>query len=219
MDKTEAIVGQLVGTYRPKAIALVGSRATGSATRFSDWDMVMLVDRPVDGPTRQIIADEFVDVEFKNLPLAPDFIFRSFVGPHEFVKPLYDPEGLLPPLIERTRDVYQTGPDPLSGQETALRRLRLQKAVLRLSETRNLPEVFMFMLSEIYWDMIVRFWFELRNEWPKKGPSGFAYIHAQDPAYYNRLQTLASNTALQTKYEACEWIYSRLFEKTAPEAL
>ena len=48
--------------YPTAQVWLYGSRARNEATNYSDWDIIVLVDKPVDYKTHRAIADPVYDL-------------------------------------------------------------------------------------------------------------------------------------------------------------
>ncbi len=72
-------------------IILFGSRARGEATKHSDWDILILLDRSsVDRLTEKEFRDELFEVELEtNQPISTFVFSKSEWETKHFITPLY----------------------------------------------------------------------------------------------------------------------------------
>jgi uncharacterized protein len=87
-----------VRTFAPDAeIILFGSRAKGTAVTHSDWDFLILLNKPIDKQLEQIIKDRLYDLE-----LETDTVLSSIIRTkQDWLSPQY---AVLPFKKEVERD-------------------------------------------------------------------------------------------------------------------
>ena len=115
MDIEKRIVGYLMETYDPEALLLYGSYADGSANRHSDFDALVIADRPQTHDT-SVIGGTALDVF-----VYPPEAFREEYDPGEFVQVLdgrivLDKRGDAERLLRRVTD-YIAGQPKKTGDE------------------------------------------------------------------------------------------------------
>ena len=96
MRNTNKIVNEIVrmanSKYPDSEIYLYGSRARGDSKKFSDWDLLILLNRqiiPVDRETR--VMDDFYDVELETGAVISALIYsKSDWNERHAMTPLYE---------------------------------------------------------------------------------------------------------------------------------
>lgn len=214
MEHLESLVEFLKKSYNPEAIILAGSRASGKYRKSSDWDFTILVKKsPIE--RRQMVDGQYLDIRFIELPLPEDYELWTTWSPYKYNKIVLDnEEKLAQRIVENTNKAYQQGPKPLASVELQNRKQRLAKLVDKLFEITDDPELSMFYLGQMYFSIILRYWFELRQEWAVTVYEALPYIKDADPKYFESLSIIAGNSSLLSKANAAKVIYEQLFNQS-----
>ena len=109
MEKQNQIVEYLRENYKPDAIVLHGSRATGMQRPHSDWDIILLFNaQPERSSKREEIAGE--DVEWKTilLPVTGDNILDVCGVQFQFTKLLWEKDGVGTELLAQANTFFRS---------------------------------------------------------------------------------------------------------------
>ncbi len=86
LGKLREAIRRAVRAVEPRAeIVLYGSRARGDAEPDSDWDLLILVDGPVDGERKTTIRHRLYEVEWESDEVLTSMIFSR----EDWNSPLY----------------------------------------------------------------------------------------------------------------------------------
>lgn len=82
-DKEKQIIGDILNQYVPhQQVMVLGSRVTGNAKPYSDLDLAIMGDRPLDMQTLALLKDAFAE---SDLPYRVDILQWCQTSP-EFKK-------------------------------------------------------------------------------------------------------------------------------------
>jgi len=96
MRKSDKIIGEIVrmanSKYPDSEIYLYGSQARGDSKKFSDWDLLILLNLnsiPFDIETK--VMDDFYDLELETGEIISPLIYSKFVWKDKYSKtPLFE---------------------------------------------------------------------------------------------------------------------------------
>lgn len=209
-EKMKEIIAYLMEAYQPSVILPYGSYANGTNNQDSDFDALVVTERPGSGHDGSVVAGVQLDVF-----LYPPRHFQGDFDPEEIVQvfdgtPLLDRDGLGAQLLRRVREYlaqYQPKPRERTAQDVAW----CGKMVRRCR--RGDPEGFYrwhWLLRdslEIYYDLWGKYFFG-----PKKA---LAAMEREDPASYRLYARALAGLDLEA-LEAWTSRLEELLEKGAP---
>lgn len=187
----QKIIDHLLSVYKPRAIILHGSRASGKAIPTSDWDFIMLVDEPKE-PTRGYVDGENVEFVQKKLPIKPEDAFKVFgIKFREGnVRIVYDPENIAAPLVAACREEIAKGLE-LTKEDKQGRRAFMEGLLSKISRFHD-----NFMRFEPMGDFISRAtysWFPVKEKrYSIATYDALAYLQEHDPEYVKMLEKFGS---------------------------
>lgn len=189
MPMEQQIVEFLKEKYHPHVIVLVGSRANGTHTADSDWDLFLFCDtKNIGGISKW--NDQELDITFHEWPKPEGWIFTNPYSPVWPVKVLFDDtDGFFDTILKQTEEVFNKGSKVAypTGCEERLR--KLDRWVGKLEKYRDNPEV-QFYYAGIAYEAFVRVWFEQRNLWSLPPAQALPFIREKDPKFWDLLRRL-----------------------------
>ena len=207
----QQITSYLIEKYHPIGIILCGSRVSGKATSHSDWDLHAFTHKDEEGECEGF-QGESLEVTFVTVPVDNDFLLQTTAHPEQHMEILYDvSDGLMERVVENTRRVYAQGPLPLSERQFLLYRKILNKYILKMLSR---PECVgcCFSALGLFYVYAVRYWFELRCEWPLPLYEALPYITAEDQDFHGLLEIIhTANNSMDTKIIAARQAFDHLF--------
>ena len=211
MNTEQQITSYLIEKYQPIGIILTGSRVSGNATSHSDWDLHIFTYKDEEGEFEGF-RGESLEVTFLKLPVDTSFILRTTTHPEQHLKILYDvSDGLLKRIVENTRHAYAQSPQPLSKKQLLLYQKILNKYILKMLSRPECTGCCFFALG-LFYTFAIRYWFELRREWPLPPYEALPYITAKDQKFYKLLETIhTTSTPLDAKILAAQQVHAQLF--------
>jgi len=207
----EKIVGYLRSKYQPKAIVLIGSRAAGEETAYSDWDLVLYVEGGRSSEL-EIYDGQSLDLEFIKLPVAEDHILQTSFAPDSRMKVLFDTDNFAAQIVERTLKKIEQGPDKLSEEEVTKRKKRIYR-LLQKCMARPDDEGYVFVYIGAVHEFCLRYCFELKQQWSLPVYKALAYLQENDPNMYELFKAIQGKTDPQEKVEAGKKLYEGLFNE------
>ncbi|MEI8103679.1 MAG: nucleotidyltransferase domain-containing protein [Candidatus Moraniibacteriota bacterium] len=182
----QELVDFLKEKYHPHVIVLAGSRANGTYTADSDWDLFLFCKtKGVGGISKW--NDQELDITFHEWPKPEGWIFTNPYSPVLPVEVLFDDtEGVFDTILKRTKEVYEKGSRVAysAGCEERLR--KLDRWVGKLEKYQDNPEV-CFYYTGIAYEAFIRVWFEKRNLWPLPPAQALPFIKEKDPEFWELL--------------------------------
>jgi predicted nucleotidyltransferase len=196
--------------YNPEAIILIGSRASGEETETSDWDLALFVREDYSN-TLETFEGETLDLEFIKLPVPDDFVLQTSFAPDPRLKVLLDTENALgQSIVDRTLERYKRGPEALTKEEVEKREQKLYR-LLQKCQSRPDDAGYVFVYIGAFYEFALRYYFELKQEWPKPVYKALEAISEEDLGIYELFFTIHSNTESREKIKAAEELYEYLF--------
>lgn len=206
----EEITQYLQEKYHPQAIILVGSRAGNDATPTSDWDLALYTTEK-QKKVSEYFADQFLDIEFIQVPVVGSYVLQTSFAPDIRMKVLLDTsDGLAQKIIEKTLEKYRQGPEPLTSEERLNRRNKLKRFIDKIA-SRPDDEGYVFNYIGAIYEFGIRYWFELRQEWSQPIYKALPYIKEKDPDAYKLLEQMHGQTTSREKIVAAKQFYNILF--------
>lgn len=185
-DQQAQIVGFLRKKYRPRAIVLAGSRATGKSSVDSDWDLFLFCDKKQRGGFFESNG-MLLDLTFHEWPKSKDYVLTIPYGPLYPVKVLYDDtQGELKKILKRTEKVYRVGPLKSYPDGCAERLQKLDRWKGKIEKHEEHPEILFYYAGYVY-EFFVRVWFEQQNLWPLPPAEAFPVMKKKDPRFWKLL--------------------------------
>lgn len=172
--------------YRPHVIVLAGSRANGTQTADSDWDLFLFCDIKGIG---EILKwnDQELDITFHEWPKSEGWIFTNPYSPVWPVKVLFDDtNGVFNTILKQTEAVYNKGSKVAYPTGCEERLQKLDRWVGKLEKYQDNPEV-QFYYAGITYEAFVRVWFEQRNLWPLPPAQALPFIREKDSEFWELL--------------------------------
>lgn len=213
MNSEDDITNYLKRKYKPLAIFLTGSKAEGTATEFSDWDIIMLTKNQ-SAYVGEAYKNYDLDVTLKKIDSLENFTLATRWSPYKSIKILYDNSGTLAKkIVKNTLASYHKGRPKLNKQELEARIKFDARRLKKIEVYRHIPGAFMHNLT-IFHDETIGHWFELREQWIPNIPEALAYIEKHDKKFYKLLSILSSHQNTSQKLKAATAIYKHLYLKT-----
>lgn len=208
--KEKEIFEYLKNLYDPIAIVLTGSRVTGNISSHSDWDIYVFTNQEFKSGLNEH-AGELLDITLIKYPTPTDFILDTKYHPEQHLKIIYDLSGgWINEIVERTKDKYTKGPSDIPAVEyerlKKIMRRYIQK-VLGRRETKGLA----FYYLGIFYEISLRLWFQIRNEWPLPPYEALPHIQKSDPKFFELLEEIQDSNNTNGQIVAAEGIYKKLF--------
>jgi predicted nucleotidyltransferase len=208
MSTEEKIVEYLKEKYNPVGIILHGSQASGKHRKGSDWDIVVLVDKPTEDE-QEIYEGEVLDTETVVVPLSDEQILKYFENHLSHARILFDKDGVAEDIVSRSRRLALQG-RKLPEAEYRSKRSFLHRLISRLESFKDNQGAFFYHLASFY-QRSIRYWFELKNEWSKTIYEALPEIEARDPEFYKLIEILNKNSTSIEKIAAAKKINDLLF--------
>jgi predicted nucleotidyltransferase len=109
MNTEQEITSFLRRKYKPEAILLIGSRADGTATQNSDWDIILFAGKRRPGISLKY-KGATIDIIFSAWPPLDSYLDTQF-GPVYPTKVIFDKSnGKLEKIVKNTERAYRKGP-------------------------------------------------------------------------------------------------------------
>lgn len=184
------LVEFLTEKYHPHVIVLAGSRASGTQTVNSDWDLFLFCDTKGIGEISKW-NDQELDITFHEWPKLEGWIFTNPYSPVWPVKVLFDDTGgIFDAILKQTEAVYNKGSKVAYPTGCEERLHKLDRWVGKLEKYQNNREV-QFYYAGIAYEAFVRVWFEQRNLWSLPPAQALPFIRGNDPEFWELLRRCA----------------------------
>lgn len=209
----EKLTNYIKEKYQPLAIMIHGSRANGHAKEHSDWDFVILVDRPV-AVEREIVFDQNIEVFDIQYPVNEELI-KKYVP--EFrssnVKVVFDPNAICTEIIEKATLLTEKGRpvEEYTGIEKSSHCAWMLSHIDGMIDYKEDQLAFFRKCSEFY-VRALQYWFRFKKHtWMLQVYESLPQIKREDPEYFALLEVLAGDTPSNEKIVACKKIQELLF--------
>lgn len=187
----QKIVNHILETYRPRAIILHGSRASGNATEKSDWDFQLLVDEKVTAE-RGFVEGQNVEFSQAKLPIEPEDAFKRFGIKFRKggVKIIYDPEHIAEKLVAACQAEMEKG-FVMTSEEVTARRAFMEGMLSKIERYGNEEFIRLQFVGE-FLDRAINTWFPSKEQRYSIPPyESLPYVREKDPSFINLLNTFA----------------------------
>lgn len=185
----EQLIQYIIGEYKPRALVLHGSRASGNAVEKSDWDFILFVDEKKE-PVRAIILDQNVELSQESPPFDETKAFDRFGLKFRNVKILYDPEHIAEKMISVCQREIEEGLH-LTQAEKSARHAFVQGTLSKIERYAHEPINQMEFIGE-FAKRARNLWFNVKeNRYSLPPYEAIPYIKEKDPEYYQMLSDFA----------------------------
>ncbi len=209
MELTERITQHLQEKYHPEAIILHGSRARGENRENSDWDLYVFVsDKNVHGGP-ETFEDQQLDICILEVLFKENNVIELFGPRLRYAVILHDTKGFAERLLADAATLYKQGRQ-LSDADVENRKRRFMRMLSRIEGSVQNDTLFFYHAGSFF-EAVVRYWFEMRNEWSEPPYTAFPIIKEKDPAFFSLLEIIASRAPNADRAAAFREVYQRLF--------
>ncbi|MEX0919223.1 MAG: nucleotidyltransferase domain-containing protein, partial [Parcubacteria group bacterium] len=190
-----------------EVILLGGSRARGTETEKSDWDLFLLGAKKENGDFLKFEGAR-LDVTFKKWPEENKPLTIPY-GPLWPVKVLLDnSEDKLSQVLIKTKEDFGKGPLTLYREAVNGRFERLDSWKRKIGKYGDNSMV-EFYYAGFFFEIAIRLWFEVRDRWPLTPSEAFPLIQKEDKEFYDLLASFMSSSSLD-RLSYTESIYQKL---------
>ena len=206
----ETLLKYLIDTLKPKAIILHGSRARGMARELSDWDYILLYNRPTIHKSGRAVV-EGQNIEYSIVVMPVENIFETFSTKLQSAKVAFEENQLGTHLLEQAAHYYSQGvhwdTEKINGHK-----LWFQGRIDGMKNYTDNPVIFYKYYSDLY-DRVTNYWYWLlQHSHSQPMYVAIGEIAEKDPIYHNLvLQLAAEGTSLTQKVTISESIRDHLF--------
>jgi predicted nucleotidyltransferase len=195
-----AIVDELVASHGAHTIVLYGSRADGSASAGSDYDIAAFAGIGRTTRITRPVGDAFLDVFVypeEQLESTPEDFLKLVGG-----RVLRERGDAGRRLIERAERLLERGPEPLPPDERRALGDWAQKMLVRMARGDAEGD---YRRTWLLTDLLPDY-FQLRGLWYRGPKKSFAWLAEHDPATHAAFQAAlasgAQDAAIRTLVEA-----------------
>lgn len=188
----EKLVEYLKEKYNPVAIVLHGSRANGNAREHSDWDFIIFTREKVHA-YRDIQFGANFEIKQVILPVTDLWSSLGFLFRKENTEILYDPENIVPQLLDSNEAVLEQG-NKFTNEDRAARYSFLMSSLDGMTDYKDNDLAFFRNKADFY-DRAVPAWFRFKYE--EFRPSDYVAlprIKRDDPEFYELLEMFVTGS-------------------------
>lgn len=185
------IVDYIIETFKPRAIILHGSRASGNAVEKSDWDFQLLVDE-IHPLERGFFEGENVEFSQTQLPVEPANAFKKFGIKFRKggVKIVYDPENIAAPLVSACQAEIEKGFE-MTPEEITARRSFMEGMLSKIERYENEEFIRLPFVGE-FLSRAMNSWFPTKEKRYSVPPyEALPYVKEKDPHFISLLDGFA----------------------------
>jgi predicted nucleotidyltransferase len=215
--KKQEIVDYLRKVYKPSAIILHGSRATGNEREHSDWDIFLIFkETPTKNKGRERIVGEDVEWKVLTIPIDDNKIYDNAGVFLQYAEVLWEEETVGTDLMNQAKRVYSLGSQIDPQTHDACRQF-LEHKLNGMKDDVAVNDYALFLKHHYeFFLRAVNWWFEiLHNENQKPFYIAFPTIKERDLEYYGLLMALCGDCSKSEKIEAGTKIIPLLFKNTS----
>lgn len=177
--------------YSPRVVILVGSRAVGTETEKSDWDIFLFCEKEYSSGFFEW-SSQLLDLTFHDWPKPSDWVLTIPYGPLWPAKVLFDDtNGIFEKILGRTKTTYEIGPLKAYSIGCAERLQKLERWRGKMEKYKNEPEIQFYYAGYIY-EFLVRIWFEQQNLWSEPPARALPLIKDKDLEFWKLLSGFGS---------------------------
>lgn len=186
----EKLIEYLKEKYNPVAIVLHGSRANGNAREHSDWDFIIFTREKVNA-YRDIQFGANFEIKEVALPVNDVWSTLGFIFRKENTEILYDPENIVPELLDRNMKFFKQG-NTFEEKDRLARYAFLRWAIDTIGDYRD-NDLIIFKKKSDFYDRAVPAWFRFKHK--EFRPSDYVAlprIKKDDPEFYELLEVFVN---------------------------
>jgi hypothetical protein len=208
-DMEQTIVDYLRETYKPEAIILHGSRASGHERAHSDWDFVLLysseIDLPKNGRTK--ILGENIEFSHHHLPIVD--VMKEFSVKLQNARVVYESESFGAEVLQSAQTACLQ-PLAWTPEEKHSHSLWMQGRIAGMSDTLNEPLLFEKYAADFY-TRITNYWYwAIHDRYSKPMYLALEEIKDEDSEYFLIIKNFVQSSN-EEKVNAAERIYQKCF--------
>jgi predicted nucleotidyltransferase len=205
------IVEHLTAKWSPEVILLGGSRADGSETLGSDWDLYLVGPYASQEFFPERFRDEHLDVELRPPDSLPSDILKIYYGPVPWLRILKDnSENFGSRIVEATRKAHDVGPTPKNSDTLAMDRSEMERMVAKIA-AHAIDSEACFTNLGFFHRMAIQFWFERNGRWSLPPHKALPIVRKEDPDFAENLKVVASADNIHSRIEACGKIQQKIW--------
>jgi len=186
---------------RVHALLLYGSRARGEETADSDWDLLAVVEDARPAGVRRRHRDLDLDVDARTLADMVDGPADEMI---HFVpsRVLWDPDGVLDPVLRRIEARRAEGPDPLPDAELARWQAWIHRMLRRIASNLAADPVLAdYQMSWLHQELL-ELYFRSRRRWTMGARHALRWLATNDPDTYAPLRSAAAPASPAARHDA-----------------
>lgn len=209
----QAIIDYLRETYKPEAIILHGSRASGHARARSDWDFVLLheqgMELPVNG--RAYVSGE--NIEFTHHPLPVTDVMKEFSIKLQNARVVYEHNLVGSEVLKRAKAACA---EPLAWTAHTKydHSLWMQGRIDGMNDTTDEPLLFEKYAADFY-SRITNYWYwAICDRYPKPMYLALEEIKEKDSEYFDLVEKFVNTSNRKEKVGVAKLVYEKCFGNT-----
>jgi len=208
----ERLVEYIKEKYHPVAIVLHGSRANGNAREHSDWDFLIFTKSDLD-PYREIVFGTNIEIKQVLLPVKDIENVFGFLFRKENIEVLYDPENIVPDLLNSNEKFLKKG-NSFSEEDRLARYSFLMSSIDGMKDSID-DKMLVFRKKADFYDRAVPAWFRFKHrEFKPSDYEALPRIKKDDPEFYELLETFVKGDTTES-IKSAEKITQLLFSDLA----
>ena len=190
----QRLIEYILETYKPAALVLHGSRATGNAIEGSDWDFILFMH---EGRNlhREMIFGESVELIEAVLPIPEDKIIKRFCPKlaASRIKFCYDLDGIAKHIADVCQKTVDAGMH-VEAWEFGVQRQILEGLLGKIRRYANEP-IARRQYEGQFVERSLEWWFWNKNGTYSLPPyNSLPLIQEKDPAFYEMMKDFISST-------------------------
>lgn len=206
----QEIAAHLKKTFAPNAILLHGSRARGKEREHSDWDIIFLYSKQVEGKNgRMLYKEQNIELSSHTLPI--NDVEKEFGTKLLDARVLYE-EGLIASdLLLRANEYYKKGVH-FTEEKLQNHQLWMEGRIDGMRDTVHEPIIFFKYFADVH-QRVANYWYWiLQHSHAQPIYIAVEEMKEKDPEYHQLFaQLIDTRTHLEQKVAVAEKIKERLF--------
>jgi len=208
-DMEEKIIQHLREVYKPLAIILHGSRASGHEREHSDWDFVLLYPKENELPSNGRLDVDRQNVEFSHHHIPAEDIEKEFGVKLQNSRVVFEMNSEGSGLLTQAQQIYSQ-PVGWSDKDKYNHSLWMRGRIDGMHDAVNNPIVFERYASDFF-ARITNYWFlSLHDKNPQPIYLALQEIAEKDPEYFIYIEKFVHGSNVE-KVKAAEDVYQKCF--------
>lgn len=207
----QEITDYLVEKFKPEAVLLHGSRATGHAREHSDWDFILLYEFDSELPSngRLVWHDQNIEYSAHVTPVAD--VLREFGVKLQHARVVYEVESAGSMLLQQAAEVYSQSLG-WSEEERSSHALWMRGRIGGMRDTLDTPVLCEKYAADFY-SRITNYWYwAIHDQFAKPIYLALSEIQEVDPEYVALIERFVAGSN-EVKVQVAEEVYQRCFGK------